>query len=834
MGKTICRLIFIGILLLLRAENVLGLPACRNLVRLTQANGTTLHAYLKGDEFGHIVESVDGYVLKKNSSGSYTYALQRPDGSVQAGPVTATNPSQRSLAEKAYLATLQPGLTFPKAFQEKRLSERLSRLLKSEPGLRKAVNATGYGSSEVPPGLMNNAPRTGSPKTLVILVNFEDLTFQAENNPTSIDRFLNQNGYADNGHNGSVKDYFTYNSAGLFSPDFVVVGPVTVPGNRNYYGQNSSEGDEIDLYVPQLIQEACKAVDSTHTVRFSDFDADGDGAVDNVCLFYAGSGEADGGGDSTIWPRSSKLEYDGATFSLGGKTINSYICIPELSAQTNAMDGIGSFTHEFAHQIGLPDMYDVDYDTYNGEGFDLCEWSLMAYGAYNNEGRTPPCLSVVERSLLGWCHPTVLDTTCYLSLPDMGSTNIGYKIPTSHPGEYYLLENRQTEVNPWDAYLPYHGMLVYHIDLRSNADTLINYWGNYYTFTYAELWQYNMVNALAGHPCCDLEEADNERIPYQYENRVAYWESLCGDPFPGKKNNTVFSDATQPSMRTWSGEKVEAPLSRITEVNDTVSFQFKDLSQILQPPSTLTASWVKPYAFSVRWNTPMPGAGYAVSVYRKTNTLIPCINDSIVTDTTFSVSVPDTGGTYRIRICSIKQGIRSSDSIATDVTTPAGRPNGLAATAIKPHSFRANWQSEAYAVGYYVDVYTLDALKGDTVFVEGYRNRYTTVSMVDVYNLNAQATYWYRVRGTDGSYTSTASVPVSVTTKQNAELRAYSAGSTLFVDGVDANGRIRVYSLDGTLMGSTSGHSIVLPAKGVYLITAPHQGKLTSLKVTIE
>ena len=65
------------------------------------------------------------------------------------------------------------------------------------------------------------------------------------------------------------------------------------------------------------------------------------------------------------------------------------------------MDGIGTFTHEFGHVLGLKDQYDTDSYT-NGKGLDPGNYSLYASGSYNNDSHTPPCLMAFERMQMGW------------------------------------------------------------------------------------------------------------------------------------------------------------------------------------------------------------------------------------------------------------------------------------------------------------------------------------------------------------------------------------------------------------------------------------------------
>ena len=80
-------------------------------------------------------------------------------------------------------------------------------------------------------------------KTLVILVEFPTQPFVTPNPAQQFSNLLNQKGYTDNGATGSAADYFEASTAGLFQPQFDVVGPYTLPYDYAYYGANVSGND---------------------------------------------------------------------------------------------------------------------------------------------------------------------------------------------------------------------------------------------------------------------------------------------------------------------------------------------------------------------------------------------------------------------------------------------------------------------------------------------------------------------------------------------------------------------------------------------------------------
>ena len=146
----------------------------------------------------------------------------------------------------------------------------------------------------------------------------------------------------------------------------------------------------------------------------------------------------------------------------------------------------------------------------------------MDHGSYNNDEKTPAGYSIFERYALGWIEPQIISGSCEVTLNQI-SENDGAIIPAYDEGEFFLLENRQQ--TGWDAYIPGHGMLVWHIDYLDR------------------IWKDNIVNDDASHQYVDLEEAD--AMPTE--------ATRGGDSFPGDAGVTEINDDTTPSLRPWSG-----------------------------------------------------------------------------------------------------------------------------------------------------------------------------------------------------------------------------------------------------------------------------------------
>jgi M6 family metalloprotease-like protein len=504
-----------------------AVPAYPRFINYTQPDGSVIKIRLHGDEFCHWVTDANGQVVEKDADGYY-----RPASEAQLSTRRAAAAMRRSQVNAA----------------------RSRNLAKS--------------------GIAN-----GQKHFLVILVQFKDVTFS--NASTALQDFsdmLNQTGYSNNGGTGSARDFYYENSHGVFEPIFDVYGPVTLDNNRAYYGGNDSSGN--DKKAEYAVKEGCQKVDSQFNVDFSQFDNDGDGAVDLVFMYYAGEGEADSDEEDAIWPHQWELSSAGISLTLDDKTIDKYACTNELigpySSMAGQMCGIGTACHEFGHAMGLPDFYDTDYDNYNGISAGMFYFSTMDSGSYNNEGRTPPFFTIEERIMLGW-----IDESCFQEFTHSGTytiesvdNNVAYKTPTDQNGEYFVYECRGS--NGWDYGLYGHGLIVTHVDKSSRKVTVYNGSTKITDQTAADLWDhwewYNAINENGSHPCCYVVAApdqDNLKFGYEYNSDYhAYYYNYDYDskiPFPGSESVTSFT------AKSWNGVDSDIRLSNISYSNNQVT-----------------------------------------------------------------------------------------------------------------------------------------------------------------------------------------------------------------------------------------------------------------------
>ncbi|NPD93084.1 M6 family metalloprotease domain-containing protein [Xylanibacter muris] len=556
-------------------QAAVAVPAFPYPIKVRQADGTFITIRLKGDERGHLAFTTDGYPLYQNpTTGNYEYAALE-NGRITGSGIIAADAQKRNTAAKSFLRSQNADKIMNAAMENRKST--IARK-GAYPGKGKTSTNNKNSASRI---RISDIPTTGDKPSLVILLEFNDVSFtRTGNNPKQFFcDMLNKEGYTNgNGANGSAADFYKYSSNGLYRPSFDVYGPVKLSGNQAYYGSpDDNESDNIK-HLMEGFSEACKKLDGE--IDFSKYDTDNDGYVDNIYFFYAGKGEADGGGTNTIWPHSALMEeLTDIPLILDGVHISRYATSQEIDGSRPQYPvGIGTFVHEFGHVLGLPDLYDIFYGAFT---FTPGTWDTMDSGSYNNNGNTPPAFSAYERFALGWQEPIELSSNIsepFTELPELNKSKKAYRISVNgKENEYFILENRQQK--EWDEYIPWHGMLMWHIDEDQ------------------QVWNENTVNIQASHQRVDIVEADNKRT----EN------SISGDPFPGTSNITEWT------MTAWN-ETEPLGIDGISEENDTIRFMVSGLNYRITPPQ-LKISEVKDSSITIRWHKDIIAHKYIMNAY---------------------------------------------------------------------------------------------------------------------------------------------------------------------------------------------------------------------------
>lgn len=247
-----------------------------------------------------------------------------------------------------------------------------------------------------------------------------------------------------------MKAYYERQSSGRYSIEGTVHGWVKVPYNQALYGRDFCGGivcstskmlarDALAVWVQQELDSGKSIGQVADYLRTFDewdrYDLDGDGNfdepdgyIDHLQVVHAGGDQAAGDpiyGSDAIWSHRwfSNLQAGGPHGFVGvnvgtntglltstlvpnnptGVWIFDYTVQPENG-------GLGVFAHEYAHDLGLPDLYDTSGNTGGAEN-STAFWTLMSSGSNIGDGGpagigdAPTDLSAWELLQLGWLEP---------------------------------------------------------------------------------------------------------------------------------------------------------------------------------------------------------------------------------------------------------------------------------------------------------------------------------------------------------------------------------------------------------------------------------------------
>ena len=525
------------------ASGAFAAPA-NPVLRTIDNDGDSLSIRTIGDEHYRFTQTEDGFLVMRDSSGVFFFA----DEEGGLSKFKAKNAGRRSAEEKAFLNGLDKQKVrgkhrekHPDKFRRpdsKQKPMRASWVPTAKSAAAESPAPESAPAEDAPPVMRLPKPSShanGTNRFPVFMVG----NYQAKNlDSAKTYAFMNQENYRANGYVGSIRDYFVDQSGGLFAPVFDLYFLTLNDDFSNYIGKE-------DLFIQTAL--------SAFMAQYPDFDAtlydaDNDGDVDAFAFLYAGeqveSGDKHLGGFQyeLRWNSSGKLNAG------NGKRFNNYFILNQVG------DIFERFIHEFSHTMGLRDHYcvwadncysDFTYSDVQAPGTHA--WDVMATGMYNGQNN-PPNYSAFERNFMGWLDYTTLkDDLEKKTLPPLGSDNYAYYVKVTSD-EWYVFENRQKV--KWDAALPNHGMLVWHIDYNR------------------QVWEQDALNDVASHQRVDVVEAGKQRVTGYYDGFAGYGSKhLNDDPFPGSDKVTELAPLT-----AWNGDQLLSGLYNITEKDSAVCF----------------------------------------------------------------------------------------------------------------------------------------------------------------------------------------------------------------------------------------------------------------------
>ena len=388
-----------------------------------------------------------------------------------------------------------------------------------DPSVYGTKNADGqYVLSHPIPGMVESpsireiGSAIGSQEIVVILVEFQDVSHSPDHDVAYFNDLL----FSDS-NPLSMRNYYKEVSYGQTVVYGVVKGWYRSSRDMAYYGADGDKRDRLNGFVYELAREAVQLADADG-FDFSQYDVDHDGYVDHIIIIHAGPGQESGGGiygPDAIWSHHWSIW---PSEQVDGVKAGYYSMIAESSP-------MGTAAHEFGHDLGLPDLYDID-----GSSAGIGTWGIMGYGSWLGGGNVPAHFCAWSKVFLGWITPneiTVDTDDLVLNCVEITGPDTVLRISLT-TDEYFLLENRYN--TGFDQYLSGRGVLIWHID-----DSI----GSIY---------FNDVNVDENHKRVDLEEADGRD---DLDKMASYGD--YADPYY-MDNAWMFTPSTVPDSRSYSGD----------------------------------------------------------------------------------------------------------------------------------------------------------------------------------------------------------------------------------------------------------------------------------------
>jgi len=307
---------------------------------------------------------------------------------------------------------------------------------------------------------IGTSPTTGNYSIPVLLVKFPDLSPDAGLTASVYDDVYNSNNYL-SGEGISVSEFYKHNSYDSLDISYDVYDWRTVSHNYSYYYNNNN--------VHELIVETLNLFGTgSNSIDFTQYDSDGDGRLDGVVLVHAGL-PAQEMGNNII---SQARIYKETTLEIQGMLYGNVAVVPSRHLQsicqnwinyfnypTDCRLSIDSAVHEFAHVLGLPDLYELSY-TGIQLGSGLGGHTVMVFDIdVGQDHKKPVNFDSWSKFFFGWLNPVVINSASQADIYSLGpydTSNDAYLLnnpDTMGDREYFLITNRYISDTSLDRYL---------------------------------------------------------------------------------------------------------------------------------------------------------------------------------------------------------------------------------------------------------------------------------------------------------------------------------------------------------------------------------------------
>ncbi|GAA0433078.1 hypothetical protein Acor_07060 [Acrocarpospora corrugata] len=320
----------------------------------------------------------------------------------------------------------------------------------------------------------------------------------------------------------TMKKMYEEMSKGAYTVAGAAIGWLKVPHSEGWYGaaacdpENDNAPQNTNGHPDNPLGAAALGIGAVNVLAAqqpnfpwadydiedtADADNDGnrlepDGVIDHLFLVHAGEDKSGGGGAEgtyAIWAHASTIT---GGYSIPGTTkkIANYIVQPEDS-------GVGVFAHEYGHDLGLPDLYDVTVAGDTSVEF----WSLMSTGSHSGPifQSMPAHMGIWDKWVLGWANPKIVDPGSGTKLITVGQSSNTPKL--TEDGVRINLPDKSTQLtvphsgaNAWWSSPDQNwadSRLTRTIQVPAGADVKFWMWNDYII---EEDWDYGFVEVSTG------------------------------------------------------------------------------------------------------------------------------------------------------------------------------------------------------------------------------------------------------------------------------------------------------------------------------------------------
>ncbi len=539
MAKRICTLLLLILCVFTFSRFAQSRPYHGEIFTFYQPDGQPFQIQLTGDEYYAVIETLDGYTLIKDiTTGFYCYATTAADGmSFISTGVKAGGPLPASLTLKKQIRLSRDGVNQKSmAAREKFGVDSKGRLL---PAQQLRLRPQDFGYERWTPALEDEAQdlessltaiqpgppssiTTGTRVGLVLLAQFPDRLDDATISQAQVDAYANDPDYNDFGNATSVYGYYNIQSNGMLQYNCTVTAYFTAAQNRDYYTDNAIA---YGTRAKELINEGLQVL-KDQGFDFTKTDADSNGVLDGVNIFYAGSRV--NGWSEGLWPHKWSSSWAG----LSGEGVSTSFQYQITDMGTSLT--LGTFCHENGHMIcAFPDLY-----SYNSNAAEINAYSLMSQSGTTH----PRHIDAYLKIHAGWATVVDITSASHLRGTVKVDQNTFYRFRNpSESREYFLLSIRADSgyegvYNGAAATNPTDGLVIWHA--REHGSN-----------TYSTIF-------TADSPAADYT------TPYELmvveANPSSSTTPWYDDPYPGSNDAyhsgdlSEASDSTSPALKFWN------------------------------------------------------------------------------------------------------------------------------------------------------------------------------------------------------------------------------------------------------------------------------------------